>query len=194
MDVSQFLSSLDRWNPGLPVLLGFVTLIIVFVQLLVMRRQTSLTRRQLEIVDKQAELMRAQLARRADLRLLVNVKERDQSLRLEFRAENAGNKTASDFQWHVFIPTLGSDQRTFAVVERILHAEGVVKVKEIDCVHFRGSCRDPIYPSDQVVLGSFNFGFPPPERLSWVEIHWRIIAEDGKFPPEKELGIVFVKI
>ena len=80
------------------LLLTALTLIIILIQLLVMRRQAAIMRDQLLVINKQDEL----LARNSSLSVFLHYDT--QQNRLEFLANNHGNKAARDFYWHLYVP------------------------------------------------------------------------------------------
>jgi len=183
----------QSWNvviTGLALLAGVATLFIVLRQLGVMGEQQRTMQRQLDVLERQDELIKAQLAQRVDLRLIVNFidkSEQDPSARLRFIAENVGNKTAKDFYWHLHIPIQLSGQHTkFSYRKQPLQSDEVTKIGGTECRHFRGINAEPVYPSRAVNLGTI--GIDDPSTMKQFAVYWQFIAEDGKFPSETELG------
>jgi hypothetical protein len=96
--VLQVFDSIIQFASGLGVAgwVSVLTLVVVCYQVYLMVRQTR-------ILEKQDDL----LARRADFVLKCTATPSTAypgELRLEFFAQNTGNKTAKDFYWRLFIP------------------------------------------------------------------------------------------
>jgi len=148
--------------------------------------------RQLDILHRQDELMQ----RRADLSVRVVVKRPDQTdanLRLEFLVKNSGNRSANDFYWHTYIPTQFSRNQNFSVPRTGDVAPfQTLDVEGIEYRHFATVYKEPAYPGREVPIG--HIVSDNPTAGGQYEIHWQVIAEDGRFPPDGRLGRLLVQI
>jgi len=106
----------------------------------------------------------------------------ENAVMVEVLVLNRGNKSASDFYWHVFFPAHlvanlsrregGGDGGDFTSDE-VLIGEQLHR-------HFTGVRREPLYATRRTVLGRFQILLA--DAQAGFDICWQIAAEDGPFP------------
>jgi hypothetical protein len=170
-------SQLADWvfNPtNATIILTALTLLVVLRQLQLMGLQQETMRQQLEIMRHQEEL----LGRHAILVLFVENQTLDGGrVRLVFGVRNDGTRGVRDFYWHVFIPdalrrfgtTFSYDSEKFIWEQQAFF-------------HAKGFARDPLYQERTARFGSITVDQDARGKFT---ILWRMIAEDGRFPPQE---------
>jgi hypothetical protein len=166
---------------------SFVTLLVVLKQLLLMteqsrlmRHQDTLMQRQTDVVVRQDETNRELLARRAKLYMYP---DGPVSARLIVGCRNDGNKTAQNFYWHLSVPDNAGCQVWDPTGSFGIPSSGHVLCDDVQCVHFSGLVRDPLYPTRKTPVAIVQTTNPKNLRL-W----WSTISEDGPDPmPDGEM-------
>jgi len=167
---------------------ALITLGIVLIQLWLMRRQTRAMEDQLALMNRQDAI----LQRRSNLVANTKTAVVGNAVTVEVRARNEGNKTASDFYWHISIP------RAVGVgVEDFQCAEGVVTPLDITIGgvpywHWSAVRRDPLYPKRGTVLARFQV--ERARAAAGFDVVWQMTAEDGMFPDDDKSGTLTVRV
>ena len=162
----------------LTLIVAFVTLLVVCYQVRLMDRQQQTMNKQLDIMKKQDEL----LARRADLHLKLESRYLDpqQKVRvISFIAENRGQRSASNLYWYLLLPADGMIRSESG--EKFPHEEDVQFIENVVYHKYRGFYKEPVYPGRE--LSCLHFRMHGDYVSKPMDVYWKLICEDGQFPP-----------
>lgn len=189
---------------GLAFLVGIV---LGFVAAWLANRQVAIAERQTAIAEKQDKIIQEQTARKADIRLEVELSNQtfDEEISNEYRVViyNGGNKTCHAVDWSVALPTAGygmTVKTTLTAGNEALPVTWAAMptpkgMKACDFVN--GHCSRPIFPGRSVVccecVITYKEGDERVKLRPRREIRWYVETEDGRFP-KSDYGVEEIQL
>jgi hypothetical protein len=137
---------------------------------------------------KQDEILnrRQKLKARLDTRLTASAIPRSASVRLD--VTNEGNRSASNFYWHIFVPAAAVKQ-----IEPGSGGERVGLIEVLGSAHFlcRGFVREPVYPGRTYSFEALKLKDVVQNEFA---VLVRLVAEDGEFPAKDDFFTIKVSL
>jgi len=157
------------------------------------KRQEAIAVKQAEIAETQHKIMQEQMGRKANLVMrLVPKLGGPGLLTYEIEVLNIGSKSAPDFYWWVHIPANRFDEVNFTPTYVSADSLKPHVAPHEDYLVFNHQWAKPAYPGIGATIARisvrwFDDSLP-------LELKWKMLAEDGKFPPEDDsLGTMTVE-
>ena len=159
--------------------------------------QGKIAKRQAEIAENQHQILQEQVAKKTDLRMMVQGVNRqfssNKDLRstIRFHVHNGGNKSADGFYWELLIPEDIAhwvefvDEDGQKLKTKISHQSETEHYQKLD-----GHYTHKLWGFTGLEIARISFDTRLP-KLNEFTLKWRIRAEDGMVPPE---GLAFIKL